>query len=158
MAAAKPPILLNSVANVECDESAGKGTASGLSGSQEVKVTELSWSECHTQGAADNCTVTNKALPTWDITRTALNVGTASTASGAVELECEILDLFQMDCVYPWPATLDVEGALHTEATGNGKLSADKMVVELTEGSEHCPETAKWDLSFEPSEEVYVLE
>jgi hypothetical protein len=160
MVTAKPPLLLNTVANIECEQSLTNATALSLGSekAQKLDVTELTWKECHTQGAADNCTLSSKSLPTIDLTRTALNLGTAASSGLKVGIECAILDLFELDCVYGGTVELQAEGALYKEGTGHGRFTADKEVLEKLEGEGHCPDTIKWDASYEPLEHVYIVE
>jgi hypothetical protein len=157
MVTTKPPVLYNTIANVECGSSLGTATVSGPAEPQKIDVTELTWKECHTQGAADNCTVTTASLPTFDLKRTALNLGTATTLGLEIGIECTVLGLIELDCVYGGDVTLPVEGALHKEGTGHGMLTASKVVLEKLEGEGHCPDSVKWDALYEPAEHVYVL-
>jgi len=155
---AKPPVLYNTIANIECESSLGTATAKRPGEPQELQVTKLTWEECHTQGAADNCTVTSEALPTIDLERTALNLGTVTTLGLEIGVECLILGLIELDCVYGNEATLEVEGALHKEETGHGMFTASKVELPKLEGSGHCPESVKWDALYEPLEHLYVTE
>ena len=155
-----PPVLLNSIANVECESSSvsAKALATEASGSEPFDSTALTWSGCHTQGAADNCTVETKSLPTLGISQTSLNVGTASTSGSAIHVDCDILGgLVELDCNYPLPASFEVKGALQEEGVGSGKFSASKASVKVTEAKKGCPETAKWDLAYEATKHVYLV-
>jgi hypothetical protein len=158
MVTTKPPLLLNTVANVECESSLATATVLGLAASQKLDVTELTWSECHTQGASDNCTVTSKSLPALGLTRTALNLGTVAVSGLKVAIDCTVLGLIELDCVYGSDVTLQAEGALHKTGTGHGLFTAAKVVLEKLEGTGHCPESVKWDASYEPLEHVYIVE
>jgi hypothetical protein len=157
MATTKPPVLYNTIANVECESSLGTATVLGTGESQKIDVTELTWKGCHTQGAADNCTVTTESLPTLDLKRTALNLGTATTLGLEVGIECTVLGLFELDCTFGGEVSLPVEGALHKEGTGHGMLTASKVELEKLEGEGHCPDSVDWDALYEPSEHVYAL-
>jgi hypothetical protein len=168
MVTTKPPVLYNTIANVECGSSLGTATVLGLAGPQKIDVTELTWKECHTQGAADNCTVTTESLPTLDLKLTALNLGTAATLGLEIRIECTVLGLFELNCVYGEEEAMQMEGALHKEGTGHGSLTASKVELEKLEsegegegegeGEEHCPDSVKWDASYEPLEHVYIME
>ncbi|HEY5708393.1 MAG TPA: hypothetical protein VIS51_03270 [Solirubrobacterales bacterium] len=154
---AKPPVLYNTIANIECESSLGAATVLAPAEEQKLDVTELTWKGCHTQGAADNCTVTTESLPTLDLARTALNLGTVATLGLEIGIDCTVLGLIELDCVYRGEVSLPVEGALHKEGTGYGMLTASKVELEKLEGEGHCPDSVKWDASYEPLEHVYVL-
>ncbi len=154
----KPPVLYNTVANVECESSLGSATVLGPAEPQKLDVTALTWKGCHTQGAADNCTVTSESLPTLDLGRTALNLGTVTTLGLEVGIDCTVLGLFELDCVYGSDVSLPVEGALHKEGTGHGLITAGKVELELLEGEGHCPEYVKWEALYELGEHAYVLQ
>ncbi len=98
MVTTKPPVLYNTIANIECESSLGTATVLELGEPQKLDVTELTWKDCHTQGAADNCTVTSKGLPTLDLKRTALNVGEATTLGLKVGIDCTVLGLIELEC------------------------------------------------------------
>jgi len=153
----RPPVLYNTIANVECESSLGTATVLASAEQQKLDATELTWKGCHTQGAADNCTVTSESLPTLDLQRTALNLGTATTSGLEIGIDCTVLGLIELDCVYGGEVSLPVEGALHKEGTGHGKLTASKVELEKLEGEGHCPDSVDWDASYEPLEHVYVL-
>ncbi len=157
VATTKPPVLYNTIANVECASSLGAATVLESAEPQKIDFTELTWKGCHTQGAADNCTVTSESLPTLDLEQTALNLGTATTLGLEVGIECTVLGLFELDCVYGDDVSLPFEGALHKEGTGHGMLTASKVELEKLEGEGHCPDSVKWDALYEPAEHVYVL-
>jgi len=154
----KPPVLYNTVANIECESSLGTATVLGPAEPQKLDFTELTWKECHTRGAADNCTVTSKSMPTLDLKRTALSLGTATTLGLKVGIDCTILGLIELDCVYGSDVTLQAEGALHKEGSGHGMFTASKVVLKKLEGGGHCPESVKWDALYEPLEHVYIVE
>jgi hypothetical protein len=158
MVTTKPPVLYNTIANVECESSLAAATVLGLAEPQKIDVTELTWKGCHTQGAADNCTVTSESLPTLDLKRTALNLGTATTPGLEVGIDCTVLGLIELDCVYGGEVSLAFEGALHNEGTGHGMLTAGKVELEKLEGEGHCPDSVDWDASYEPLEHVYIVE
>ena len=158
MVTSKPPVLYNGIANIQCESSLGNATVLGLAEVQKVDVTELAWNECHTQGAADNCIVTSKSLPTLDLSRTALNLGDATTLGLKIGIDCTILGLIELDCVYGNEVTLHAEGALHKEGSGHGMVTANKVILKKLEGSGHCPESVKWDALYEPLEHVYIVE
>jgi len=157
MVTTKPPVLYNTIANIECESSLATATALAPAETQKLDVTELTWKECHTQGAADNCTVTSKGLPTLDLKRTALNLGEATTLGLKVGIDCTVLGLIELDCVYGSDVALQVEGALHKEGVGHGRFTASKLVLKKLEGTGHCPESVKWDATYEPLEHAYVL-
>ena len=156
---AEPPVLLNSVANVECEESLGEASVAATEGGKQVVTfSKLTWSGCHTQGAADNCTVTTTTLPKLSFSAKALNSAAVTQTSGAVEVKCDVLALMELDCVYGGELSLGFEGALAVKGRDNGVLTASKAVTKLAEAKEDCPETAKWDFSYEPLEHVYAVE
>jgi hypothetical protein len=157
MSSTKAPVFYNPVANVECESSSLAATVLGPAETQKLDLTELSWKGCHTQGAADNCAVTSKGSPVLDLEGTALNVGEATTLGLEIAVECLILDLIELDCVYGGQVSLPVEGALYKIGTGNGKLTASKVVLEKLSGEGHCPESVKWDAAYEFSEHLYVV-
>ena len=157
MTTTKAPVLYNPVANVECESSLAAATVLGPAESQKLDVTTMNWKECHTQGAAENCTVTTSSLPTIDLKATALNLGSAETLGLEIEVDCLILDLIELDCTYDSDVTLGVEGALHKEGSGHGRFTAAKAELKLTEGGGHCPDEMKWDASYEASEHLYVV-
>jgi hypothetical protein len=155
----KPPIFYNTVANIECESSLGTVTVLKRGKSQELDVTKLTWEGCHTQGAADNCTVTSKALPTLDLTRTALNLGTVTALGLEVAIDCTVLGLIELDCIYgSEEIELQAEGALYEEGTGSGMITAGEIELEELEGGGHCPGTVEWGALYEPSEHVYIVE
>lgn len=156
MTTTKPPVLFNTVANIECESSLAAATVLSAVEPQKLDATELTWKVCHTQGAADNCTVTSKGLPTLDLERTALNLGKVTTLGLKVGVDCTVLGLIELDCVYGSDVTLQFEGALHKEGTGHGMLTASKVVLNKLEGSEHCPESVKWDALYELSGHAYL--
>ncbi len=159
LATTKPPVLYNTIANVECESSLGTATVLGLSEPQKIDVTEFTWNDCHTQGAADNCTVTSKSLPKLDLETTALNLGTVTALGLEVGIDCTVLGLIELDCVYGTEeSTMQMEGALHKEGTGHGSLTASKVELEKLEGEGHCPDSVKWDALYEPLEHVYIVE
>lgn len=153
----KPPVLYNTIANIECESSLGIATVLGVAETQKLDTTELTWKECHTQGAADNCTVTSKSMPTLDLKWTGLNLGEATTLGLKVGIDCTVLGLIELECTFGSDIALQVEGALHKEGTGHGKFTASKLVLKKLEGSGHCPESVKWDAIYEPLEHTYVL-
>jgi hypothetical protein len=157
MTTTKTPVLYNTVANVECESSLTAATVLGPAEPQKLDVTTMSWKECHTQGAAENCTVTTSSLPTIDLEATALNLGSAESLGLKIEVDCLILDLIELDCTYDSDVTLGVEGALHKEGSGHGRFTSAKTVLELAEGGGHCPDEMKWDASYEASEHLYVV-
>ncbi len=157
MVTTKPPVLYNTIANIECESSLGTATVLGPAETQKLDVTELTWKECHTQGAADNCTVTSKALPTLDLKQAALNSGTVTTLGLKIGIDCTVLGLIELECTYGSDVTLQAEGALYKEGTGHGMLTASKAVLAKLEGGGHCPESVKWEALYEPLEHVYVL-
>jgi hypothetical protein len=157
MATTKAPVLYNTVANVECESSLAAATVLSPAEPQKLDVTSLTWKECHTQGAAENCTVTTSSLPTIDLDATALNLGSAATSGLEIEVDCLILDLIELDCTYDSDMTLGVEGASHKAASGHGRFTAAKTVLELAEGGEHCPDEMKWDPSYEAAQDLYVV-
>lgn len=156
MATTKPPVLYNAAANIECESSLAAVTVLSAVEPQKLDTTELTWKGCHTQGAADNCTVTSKGLPTLDLERTALNLGKAVSLGLKVGIDCTVLGLIELDCLYGSDVTLQFEGALHKEGTGHGMFTASKLVLKKIEGSVHCPESVKWDASYELSEHAYL--
>ncbi len=158
MATTKPSVLYNTVANIECESSLATAKVLGPAEPQKIDLTELIWKDCHTQGAAENCTVTSESLPTLDLEQTALNLGTATTLGLEVGIECTVLGLFELDCVYGDDVSLPVEGALHKEGTGHGMLTASKVELGLFEGEGHCPEYVKWDALYELGEHAYILQ
>ena len=153
---AKAPVLYNTVANVECESSLVAATVLGPAEPQKLDVTTLSWKECHTQGASENCTVTTSGLPTIDLDATALNLGSAATLGLEIEVDCLILDLIELDCTFDSDVTLSVEGALHKEGSGHGRFIAAKTELDLTEGGEHCPDEMKWEASYEAAEHLFL--
>ncbi len=157
MTTTKAPVLYNTVANVECESSLIAATVLSPAEPQKLDVTSLSWKECHTQGAAENCVVSTSALPTIDLDATALNLGSASTLGLEIEIDCFILDLIELDCTFDSDVTLSVEGALHKSASGHGRFIAAKTELDLTEGGEHCPDEMKWEASYEAAEHTYVI-
>ncbi len=157
MTTTKAPVLYNTVANVECESSLAAATVLSPAEPQKLDVTELTWKECHTQGAAENCIVTTSALPTVDLDATALNLGSGSTLGLEIEVDCFILDLIELDCTFDSDVTLSVEGALHKSASGHGRFIAAKAELDLTEGGEHCPDEMKWDASYEAAEHAYLV-
>lgn len=160
MVSTEPPVLLNTVANVECEESLLFGVVGSLTANpdpQTIEPESPSWTGCHTQGAADNCTVTS-GVELLALHRTALNIGAVTATGVTVAVKCDVFDLFELDCAYGGTVELEAEGALHREGTGNGMFTADKEVLKKTEGEGHCPESVKWSALYEPLEHVYIVE
>ncbi|HEY5708392.1 MAG TPA: hypothetical protein VIS51_03265 [Solirubrobacterales bacterium] len=158
MVTTEPPVLYNTIANVECESSLGTASVLEPGAPQKLDITKLTWKGCHTQGAADNCTVTSESLPTLDLYQAALNLGTAITLDLEIGIDCTVLGLIELDCVYGGDVSLPVEGALHKEDTGHGMLTASKVELEKLEGEGHCPDSVKWDALYEPLEHVYIVE
>jgi hypothetical protein len=157
MTTTKAPVLYNTVANVECESSLAAATVLSPAEPQKLDVTTLSWKECHTQGASENCTVATSGLPTIDLDATALNLGSAATLGLEIEVDCLVLDLIELDCTFDSDVTLSVEGALHKEGSGHGRFVAAKAELDLTEGGEHCPDEMKWEASYEAAEHLYIV-
>lgn len=150
------PILLNSVDNIECTSSTGAITVLDLmvpSRPIELDVTELTWTGCKAKSSGSSCTMATEKPPTFDLKRTALNLGEVTTLGFRVGLECAALEL---ECVFEGEAVLTFEGALHQVGTGHGKLIASEDVLKKVEGGENCPETVKWDATYELSEHAYL--
>jgi hypothetical protein len=159
MESTQPVALLNSVANIECNESLLAASVLGLGAGKapEAHVSAWSWKDCHTEGATDNCSVSTVDLPDIDLEQTKLNLGTATLLDVEFAVECSVLGLHEMDCSYGGTVSLELEGALREAGTGHGMLRATEIELERLEEGVGCAETAKWNALYEPLEHVYVV-
>lgn len=115
---------------------------------------ELTWANCGSNKAHNNCSVTNLKLPLLDVTRTVLNLGTVN----ALNAEILILCGESIHCIYGGAEAkgFTITGALHTAEAGHGMLSASELSVPKV-GGFLCPSESKWTALYEPLEHVYVV-
>jgi hypothetical protein len=156
--------LQTSVAKVLCLSSLAQGTVETdattgkrLSASGKplgVNVTALTWSNCGTNAAHNNCTVNTLKGGLIDLLRTALNLGTATILGSEVLVECNIG--FTLHCVYGGEvAGFGVEGAGHNGGlAGNGMFNANALEVQRLKGL-FCPEESKWTALYESLTALY---
>lgn len=149
-------ILLNDTANVLCLKSLIKGHPSS-SQSSLIELEAFTLENCGTTAAHNTCTVTVEATPTsLELTRTALNLGTAALQGGKVRFQCTILGFVKIDCTYTAEGvSLGFEGALHKAETGHGMLSGSKVSMPSV-GGELCPGHPTLDALYEPLEHVFL--
>jgi hypothetical protein len=159
MSTTTSPVLLNGVANIECKSSL---LASGVKDPMlpekpiELSVSSLTWSGCHPQGSENSCTVTTPGLPTFDLTRTALNLGQATALESnqlKVSIACASLGL---ECEFGGEASIAFEGASHTAGAGHGMFTASGSELGKLSGGANCPESVKWDALYELPEDTYL--
>jgi hypothetical protein len=150
------PVLLNAVANVECKSSLLAASVKDPmlpSKPIELHASSLTWAECHPQGSGNACTVTTTELPTFDLTRTALNLGQANALGMKLSVACASLSL---ECVFSGKPALAFEGASHTAGAGHGMFTASGATLEKLEGGANCPASVKWDALYELPEDTYL--
>ncbi len=116
------------------------------------QVLTLTWENCGTNAAHNNCTVTNLKLPLIDLLKTALNLGTATVLGAEVLVNCVGI----LHCVYGGKEItgFNVEGALHTAGAGHGMFTANELSVPNV-GGLLCPSTSKWTALYEPLEHIF---
>lgn len=139
-------LCLSSLAQVPITTTLGNPLKTGA-------LTSLTWENCGSNAAHNNCTVTNLKLPTFDVLRTAAGLGEA-TALGA---EVLVLCGESLHCVYGGAAVtgFKVEGALHTAGAGHGMFTASELKVPKVSGF-LCPAESKWTALYEPLEHVFL--
>ncbi len=159
------PVLLNSTADVLCLSVLAVGTPLELASPQIVDVTQFTFSNCGTNAAHNNCTVTALELPKLSVLKTALNLGTLTAPTGAGEgrtnVKCTILGFIKINCDYKGAGlSFGVEGAGHTATAGHGMLTSLKTSLPLSESLEGgglCPSTSSIDALLEPLEDTYIV-
>jgi hypothetical protein len=150
-------VLKTSIITVLCLASLVVATPLGLGTAPTPQVlhnTEITWSNCGTNPAHNNCTVTTLAPGLVDLLKTALNLGTATVLGAEVKVVCgEILN-----CTYGGAEVTGFtsEGALHTAGAGHGMLTASELTVPVV-GGLLCPATSKWNALYEPLEHLYIV-
>jgi hypothetical protein len=147
-------ILETDLTTVLCLGALGVGTTEGLGAPAGYTITSLTWSNCGTTSAHNNCTVTTLQNGLLDVLKTALNLGTAAALGTEVLVECNILLGFH--CIYGGGEVkgFKVEGALHTAGAGHGMFTAKELLVPKV-GGLICPKESFWTALFEPLEHIY---
>ena len=160
LVAPSPSLLLSDVANIECEDSlatAGVSALAAMPERQKVTVTKFDWKECHIEGLTGDCTVTAELSPVIELLKTALNLATATVPKVEIAFKCNVLDLVELECAFSDSVELTVEGASHKEESGHGRITADSAELELLKGGDHCPDSVKWDATYESLEDFYVV-
>lgn len=150
------PLLHTSLVDVRCVSSLGVGAPGALGATQEAPTSELTWIECgRGTNTTHNCTVKTLKNPTFDVTRTALNLGTAVALGAEVLVECGAF----IHCTYGGAEVkgFTVEGALHQAGSGHGMFTAAALSVPNV-GGFLCPATSEWTALYEPLVHTYILE
>lgn len=131
-------------------------TTMEANGEMELPPGDFQATGCGTNGSHNNCSLKIEGDAIFTLLKTALNLGTIVGQSGTFRLTCTIL--VTVDCKYDISGlTFDAEGALHTEASGNGMVTVTELPLELESGS-FCPEEAALNSLLEPSEEVSIAQ
>ncbi len=129
--------------------------------SQSIHTTELNFTNCGTNALHNNCTVnTAIKLPLFELSKTALNLGTLEATSGEALVRCVIGGIIVIDCTYNAKGlTAQFEGALHKGSeTGHGMVSLNKVALPLASGGGFCPEKSFIHGLLEPLEHAYVTD
>jgi len=158
--------LLNTEADILCLNGLIKGKVDALEAPQGVQVSEYTLTNCGTNAAHSNCTVTFPVRPNFFILKTALNLGQLSETGHSMRIECTLFGIL-VKCTYKFSEgirTFIVEGAQHKGAgTGHGMLTypppgeEEEGEVELEEGTALCPDTFQYEGLFEPLTDFWVV-
>jgi hypothetical protein len=150
-------VLKTSIVTILCLASLAVATPLGLGTAPNHQIlhnTEIAWSNCGTNVAHNNCTVTTLAPGLLDLLKTTLNLGTAIVLGAEVKMVCgEILS-----CIYGGAEVTGFtsQGALHPVGAGHGMLTASELTVPVV-GGLLCPATSKWNALYEPLEHLYIV-
>jgi hypothetical protein len=152
--------LLTSLVNILCLSSLFSGTTEngGLGNPLGITVNSLTFSNCGTTAAHNNCTKTVLKPGLIDILRTALQLGTATWLGLEVLVECLISGGITLHCVYGGAAVTGfvVEGALHAGGGGHGKITGSLTLPKVS--GLLCPATDIWDIVYESLSHFFLVE
>jgi hypothetical protein len=146
-------VLETSVVTTLCLGSLITGTVGALAAPQQIKVTALTYQNCGTNKDHNNCELTNLALPTIDLLKTALNLGTSKWLGWKVLVKCP-----GVHCVYGGAVVdgFDFEGGLHSTEAGHGRIKANKLSIPKVEGF-LCPSTSNLTITYESLEHLFLV-
>ncbi|HEY5708794.1 MAG TPA: hypothetical protein VIS51_05325 [Solirubrobacterales bacterium] len=119
----------------------------GLGNPQSVHSLTKTVTGCGTGSSHNNCTVTVQEQPLFDVLKTGLDEGVATSTNGRLRLQCANLGL---DCVY------DLEGL--ELAVGGGHWTFDETPTNELGGKFFCPDEGLLDALFETLGNVFVLQ
>jgi len=150
-------LVYNEVVDILCLDALAQATIGSPGAPQEVAVSALTLSSCGSNSTHNNCTLTSSATEEepihFDLLRTSQDLGELEAQDGAVTVICTII--FKIECTY------SLEGLrFHAEGTsgaGNGTLTAEEVELQLTSGTEFCPESVELTSdSLDASTEIYI--
>jgi len=149
-------VLKTSILTVLCLSSLAEGhiTSPNYLGAPLVgTLLPIVWSNCGSNAAHDNCSVTTLAGGTISALKTAAGLGTATSENAKVLVLCSGF----LHCVYGGPSVgpFNVEGAGHTAGAGKGMFTATELKVPNISGF-LCPSESKWTALYEPLENTYA--
>ncbi len=149
--------LLTDFGNVLCLGTLVQATVGPLAAPQLITGTGWSFTNCGTNVAHDNATVTFGKGPHLTLLRTTLNLATLTHTEVEMRVKATIFGIIKIDCIYSLAGVaFPFEGALHTSAaTGHGMVTANK--IPLTKFSGVCPTVSSLDFLLEPLEHVFVV-
>ena len=129
--------LLSDSLDVLCLNVLANGTALALANPQVVHAT-TSYTNCGSNTAHDNCTVTVEEDPLFHLLKEGAGEGTLLGLSGLTRVKCTVFGFIKIDCLYD---TTGIEFAV----SDPGLLVANETPVEFVEGSGLCPEESSLD-------------
>ncbi|HEY5708796.1 MAG TPA: hypothetical protein VIS51_05335 [Solirubrobacterales bacterium] len=119
----------------------------GLGNPQSVHTLTHTVSGCGTGPSHDNCTVTVQEQSLFNVLKTGLDEGVATSTNGRLRLQCANLGL---DCVY------DLEGL--EASVGNGHWTFEETPTNELGGKFFCPDEGFVHALLETLGDVYVLQ
>jgi hypothetical protein len=154
-AVAKDPKLLfkfmGAATVVLCERSQLTLILGALGAPQVATPTELKWENCETGGTP--CEVTTVSMGTFDILKTALNLGLMKSLGNEVNVNCVEAGI---TCTFGGEPQFGVAGAGHMAGAGHGMFTANKLSMERTAGP-FCEATAALDALYEPATNFFVV-
>src|SRR5882672_436154 len=152
---AKDPKLLfkfmGAATVVLCEKSLLTAKVGALGAPQVAATGEIKWENCETGGLS--CKVTTNQTGTFDILKTALNLGQMKSLGNEVNVNCVEAGI---TCTFGGEPVFNVEGAGHTAGAGHGMFTANGSTMQRTAGP-FCEATAALDALYEPSVDFFVV-
>lgn len=151
--------LKGNTMTILCLEMLAKETVGALATAPnplKITTTKLTFGECGTTAAHNNCTVTAVTLPEDHFLRTALNKASGKSLAGRVLSDC-IFAFGEIACAYDETGIeLELEYNEEEETEGNIKRVVEEE-GELVEGSAPCPETVTLDFEMMSLQPEYIV-
>lgn len=138
---ANEALLLTSLLNVECNNSALLGNALGLASPQVTHVESFTFSECVRTDNGKACEATATALGTLLTLKTGLNLGTVEAHGTNVLVKCGTF----LHCVYGGLPKLHATGS---EGGSLGVIETTESTVLTKISGFLCPSTSSWDAEY----------